>query len=185
MASRRSFSWGSFFAGALAVLLVIVVAGGAIVLGGLYPVAASSGDPTGVAAILKATRERAVERSAKQLKAPQFSAEAILEGGSHFKGMCQQCHGGPGAKREEFAGGMNPRPPDLARTTGDLSAAEIFWIEKNGLKMTGMPAFGATDEDDELWKIAAFVKQLPKIDPDQYAAIPKAQEKGDEHGGGD
>ena len=54
---------------------------------------------------------------------------------------------------------MNPAPPDLKEAVGDLSAAEIFWVAKNGIRMTGMPGFaGLGAEDAELWAIAAFVK---------------------------
>ena len=77
---------------------------------------------------------------------------------------------------------MNPHPPDLARAAGDLSVSEVFWIAKNGLKMTGMPAFGKTDEDEELWKVAAFVKALPRASASEYAAIPNAHEAEHEHG---
>jgi hypothetical protein len=80
---------------------------------------------------------------------------------------------------------MNPRPPDLARATGDLSVEQVFWIEKNGLRMTGMPAFGKTDEDEELWKVAAFVKALPTFGAAEYASIPNAHEEEHEHGEGD
>jgi mono/diheme cytochrome c family protein len=177
MAVRSGFDWSAFFTGALALLLLAIVLGAAVVFGGLYPVGASTGDPPGVGPILGASRDHAVERSASGLKAPTLTQADILSGGSHFKGMCQECHGGPGATREDFAGAMNPTPPDLAEATGDLSTEQVFWIAKNGLKMTGMPAFGKTDSDEMLWKVAAFVKTLPKVSPGQYAALPNAHGK--------
>ena len=57
---------------------------------------------------------------------------------------------------------MHPYPPDLKKVAADLSPAQLFWIVKNGINMTGMPSFaeaGATD--NEIWSIAAFVKKLP------------------------
>jgi len=77
---------------------------------------------------------------------------------------------------------MNPHPPNLARAARDLSVSEVFWIEKNGIKMSGMPAFGKTDEDEELWKVAAFVKALPTFGAAEYASIPNAHEEEHEHG---
>ena len=176
MAQPRHFSLGSAVAGAIVAILAIGIICAIVCFGGLYPVAASSPHTGPVRWLIGETRERSVHRSAAGLAAPAFTQADILEGGSHFKGMCQECHGGPGAEPEEFAAGMNPRPPDLARATGDLSAEQVFWIAKNGLKMTGMPAFGKTDSDEELWKVAAFVKQLPKVSADQYAALPNAHE---------
>jgi mono/diheme cytochrome c family protein len=183
MAARRGFGWGAFFAGAIAVILLAIVAAAIVVFGGYYPVAASKGDPVGVGPLLSASRDHAVERSASRLTAPRFSAADVREGAGHFKGMCEECHGAPGVRPGEFASGMNPRPPDLAEAADDLSVAEVFWIAKNGLKMTGMPAFGKTDEDEELWKVAAFVKAMPKFSASDYAAIPNAHEE--EHGHGE
>jgi mono/diheme cytochrome c family protein len=177
MAPRSGFSWSAFFFGALALFLLLVAIGAAIAFGGLFPVAATTSHSAPVRSLIEVTRDKAVERSASGLKAPAFSAADIQEGAGHFKGMCQECHGGPGVEREEFAGAMNPRPPDLGKATDDLSIEQVFWIAKNGLKMTGMPAFGKTDEDEELWKVAAFVKQMNKVSPQQYAAIGNAHEK--------
>lgn len=180
MAPRRGLSLGSALAGALITLLILGAIGAAIILGGLYPVAASSHHSPPVRWAITEAREHGVQRSAAGLTAPNFTPADIHEGGSHFKGMCQECHGGPGAEPEEFAGGMNPHPPNLARAAGDLSVEQVFWIAKNGLRMTGMPAFGKTDEDEELWKVAAFVKQLPKFPASEYASLPNAHEE--EHG---
>lgn len=185
MAAARGFSWGAFFVGAIALAIAAIVVGAAIALGGFYPVAASSPHSSGVAWLLTESREHAVERSASDLKAPTFSPADIRLGAGHFKGMCQDCHGGPGAEPEEFAAGMNPHPPNLAKAAGDLSVEQVFWIEKNGLKMTGMPSFGKTDPDEDLWKIAAFVKAMPKFSAADYAAVPNAHEMEHEHKPGD
>lgn len=170
-------------------LLLILLIAAVVALGGFYPVAASKSDPPGVGWVLEETMEHGVKASAKGLNAPKLSQADVLEGGSHFKGMCQACHGGPGAEPEEFAAGMNPKPPNLAEAGQEWTVPEIFWIAKNGIRMSAMPAFGKTDEDDELWKIAAFVKQLPKVSAAKYAALPNAHEHGmheeHEHKGGD
>jgi mono/diheme cytochrome c family protein len=185
MAGGRRSKFGTLLAGALAMLLLLVAIGLVVVFGGFFPVAASKSDPPVIGPILSETMEHGVRRSASGLRAPQLSDADSLEGGSHFKGMCQQCHGGPGVEREEFATAMNPPPPDLARAARGWSVEEVFWIAKHGLKMSGMPAFGKVDEDEELWKIAAFVKRLPKVSASQYASLPNAHEKGEAHEAGE
>ena len=89
---------------------------------------------------------------------------------AHFHETCRLCHGAPGYDRAEFAEGLYPSPPQLdsdgIRT--EVTNAELFWIIQNGLKMTGMPAFGNTHTDRQIWSIAAFVRQLPKLDPAAY-----------------
>jgi len=180
--ARTGFAWGAFFTGAIALIVVAVIVAAAVAWGGFYPVAASDPHTAGVRWFIAQSRDHAIERGASGLAAPKFSAADIREYAGHFKGMCQACHGGPGVEPEEFAAGMNPHPPNLAKAAANLSVSEIFWIEKNGLKMSGMPAFGKTDEDEELWKVAAFVKALPSFSAADYAAIPNAHEEGHEHG---
>lgn len=182
MARRgNGFSWGSALIGVLALLVIIAVAGVLIVLGGAYDVAASTPHTAVMQTLLNDAMDHSVELRARRLKPPaQPTAADIIEGAAHYKGMCQQCHGGPGAPREEFAEGLNPSPPNLAQATDDLNPGEVFWIVKNGIKMTGMPAFGKTHTDQQIWDIALFVKRrLAKTTPAQYAAYPTMQEKGE------
>lgn len=68
----------------------------------------------------------------------------------------------------EIRTGMNPRPPDLAESARRWNRAQLFWIINYGVRMTGMPAFGPTHEEQELWNLVAFVEQLPQIDAERY-----------------
>lgn len=174
MARGSRSTLGTALMGAVGMLVLLLIAGAAVVFMGLYPVGASQRDPAGIAWLLEESMEHAVKASAKGLEAPRFSQADIREGGSHFKGMCQGCHGGPGVERRGTAAAMNPPPPALAKAAGEFTVPEIFWIAKHGIKMSGMPAFGKSDEDDELWKVAAFVKQLPKVSEADYAGLPNA-----------
>ena len=82
---------------------------------------------------------------------------------------CANCHGAPGVDWAKFAEGLNPSPPDLKETAAARPPAEIFWIVKNGIRMTGMPGFGGLGaEDAEFWAIAAFVKKLPDVTEAQF-----------------
>jgi len=80
-------------------------------------------------------------------------------------------------EKSEIGEGLNPPPPDLAASVSDLSPQEIFWILKYGIKMTGMPAFGPTHDDEKLWDLTAFVKRLPTMTPDQYRAMAEDAEE--------
>jgi hypothetical protein len=59
----------------------------------------------------------------------------------------------------------------------EWSTAELFWIVKHGVKMTGMPAFGPTHSDERLWTVVAFLKQLPQISPEKYTEMKQASAK--------
>jgi mono/diheme cytochrome c family protein len=85
--------------------------------------------------------------------------------------MCEHCHGGPGVERDEWASGMRPRPPHLTEEAGEWEPKEVFWLVKHGARMTGMPAFGPTHDDQTLWSIVALVKDLPAMTPERYASL--------------
>ena len=110
MANSRRSGFGAFLGGALALLILLVLIAAIVAFGGLYPVGASSPHSTPIRWLLTESREHSVKRAASGLTPPQFSAADIRAGAGHFKGMCQECHGGPGAEPEEFAAGMNPPP---------------------------------------------------------------------------
>src|SRR5438046_1426077 len=77
---------------------------------------------------------------------------------------CATCHGAPGAKWLKFSEGLHPDPPDLKEVAGKLSPAQLFWVIKNGINMTGMPSIAeAGARDDEIWPIAALGKRLPSL----------------------
>ena len=155
---------------AIIIVLGIVIIGGAgfLFMGG-YNVAATAPHARLTQWILHTTMERSVSARANSIHAPvQFTQEQISEGALDFGEMCVECHGAPGKERGEVGKGLNPSPPDLAHAVARWSSAELFWIVKNGIKMTGMPAFGPTHSDDRLWSIVAFVRQLPKLTPKDY-----------------
>ena len=82
--------------------------------------------------------------------------------------MCVTCHGAPGVDASEAGEGLNPPAPDL--TTGKVQKrtdGELFWLVQGGIRMTGMPAFGPTHKDEEIWKIVAFLRRLPALSPEE------------------
>jgi hypothetical protein len=66
---------------------------------------------------------------------------------------------------------MRPRPPHLTEAAADWDLREVFWLVRHGVKMSGMPAFGPSQDDQAIWNIAAFVKELPAMTPERYAAL--------------
>ena len=83
---------------------------------------------------------------------------------------CAVCHGAPGVERGDLAEGLYPRPPNLAQTAHSYTPAELFWILKHGIKMTGMPSW-ADHSDDELWATVAFLRELVEMSPQDYAKL--------------
>ena len=86
----------------------------------------------------------------------------VAEARDHFADHCAVCHGNRGDGKTMLGEGMYPPPPDLrAPATQDLSDGEIMNIIRNGIRFTGMPGFGGSDEDN--WKLTLFIRHLPKL----------------------
>jgi mono/diheme cytochrome c family protein len=156
------------------VLILAAIAGGlAFMYSGLADVAATSQHWALTRWVLSTTMENAVRRDSEAIKPPAFlDQEARIRGGAdHYHDMCVFCHGAPGVKPGAVAGALNPRPPELTKTAGEWKPAELFWITKHGVKMTGMPGFGPTHTDEELWQIVAFVKKLPDMSAAEYRGM--------------
>ena len=83
---------------------------------------------------------------------------------------------------KELRDGLNPKPPDLTREAGKREPAQRFWIVKHGLKMTGMPAWGRTHDDANLWSIVAFLERLPLLDTAGYRALLASSKAHGDHG---
>ncbi len=157
--------------GALAIILAVV--GGVYFLGGFYNVAASVDEPAPIKWALIGAREASIVRHENDLSKPPFALDdqtVIEQGARDFANAgCVNCHGAPGAKWAKFSEGLNPDPPDLKDVVKGASASEIFWVIKNGIRMTGMPSFGKAGlTDDQVWHIAAFVKAIPKVSDADY-----------------
>ena len=173
--------------------IVLATVAGTLLIGGLalvaliysgeYNVAASKPHYRLVEWALATTMERSVRDHAAEVEVPPLSDSALLRTGfDHFEAMCVTCHGAPGVERSEIGKGLTPEPPELSREIAEWSPAELYWIVKHGIKMTGMPAFGATHDDRALWGIVAFLLRLPEISPEEYRAMREAGGGG--HGAG-
>ena len=91
-------------------------------------------------------------------------SSAQASGMDHYRENCVMCHGAPNVEPAELAQGLNPPVPKLDTDDAQsLSDGKLFWIIKNGIRMTGMPAFGETHSDAEIWQIVTFVRHLPKL----------------------
>jgi mono/diheme cytochrome c family protein len=159
------------FIGLVAILCVIAAA--VFFLGGFYNVGGTAAEPDIVKRLLAVVRDASVERHATGTAPASFNDAATVQAGARAFSQrgCVVCHGGPGADYEKFAEAMHPDPPDLKDIANETSPAELFWVIKNGISMTGMPSFGAIEvPDQEIWSIAAFIKKLPSVSEEDYKA---------------
>lgn len=157
---------------AVAVLLLAAAGVVGFSYSGIFDVAATTTDAPIFHWAVETTREHSVRRRAEQVLLPETLADDRLQRGAKaFDDMCTGCHGAPGRKPFLGAGYMNPPPPDLAKIATERSPQELFWVIKHGLRMTGMPAWGPTHSDEQLWDLVAMVKRLPALTPDAYGPL--------------
>lgn len=152
-----------------AFLVALAVCGFLFAWSGLYSVAASRGHWPGFNLILKFGMSSSVRTHAVGIDVPNLENATLAErGAAHFQGGCAPCHGAPGRSPNPIVRAMLPEPPDLSASVPSWKPNELFWIVKNGLKYTGMPAWAAQERDDEVWAVVAFLQLLPQMDVVQY-----------------
>ena len=93
------------------------------------------------------------------------SDQAVAEGRAHWADHCATCHANNGSGDTMFGRGMYPKPPDMRQAqTQRQSDGELYYTIKNGVRLSGMPAFGDTgDQDTDTWKLVCFVRRLPRL----------------------
>jgi mono/diheme cytochrome c family protein len=161
-----------FTSGFLAALVLMILVALAVSYSGAFNVAATEADNPLVAWFLSNTKDHSVRQQASGIAAPaQPTEDDIREGFRFYNEACVYCHGAPGKDPTDIGKGLNPEPPFLPDVVARWSSAELFWIAKHGIRMTGMPAFGASHKDEEIWKVVAFVQRLPKMSEQDYAKM--------------
>jgi len=152
--------------------LLVVLGAGAVIYAGMYDVAATSPHSRLTSWLLETARIRSIKAQAAAVQAPPGLDDPakVLIGVKHYAAHCAVCHGAPGVPKGDIARGLYPPPPDLAKTAPLYSPAELFWIVKHGVKMTGMPAW-SDHSNDELWATVGFLEKLPGMSEQDYAKL--------------
>ncbi|TPG10744.1 cytochrome c [Rhodanobacter glycinis] len=155
----------------LAILCVIVVAVvGAFVESGVYNIGADDHHTKPVYALMQTLRARSIAHHARDIKVPNLDdQQLILKGAGQYAAMCTGCHLKPGMADSEIRPGLYPQPPNLSRER--IEPREAFWVIKHGIKMSAMPAWGASHDDATIWSMVAFLRKLPGMAPEQYKDI--------------
>ncbi len=155
------------------IIFALIVAGfvGAFVFAGVYNIGADKPHWKPVHMALEQLRDRAIRHHASDIVPPADlkDPKRVAVGAGLYTEMCSGCHLGPGLEKSEISQGLYPPAPELARGTNH-PPAEKFWIIKHGVKLSAMPAWGRTHDDQLIWDMVAFLEKLPKMTPEQYAA---------------
>lgn len=171
--------------GALSTVLIGTAAGAGFIQTGWVDVSADTPHSPLISSLIVWARERAIERQIRDLVAPTDLADSarIRRGAGNYDAMCVGCHLAPGAADTEIRKGLYPQPPDLSRASPEVPDTRRFWVIKHGIKASGMPAWQQGGmEDAAIWDLAAFVKVLPTLTPEQYRSQVAASDGHSHHG---
>jgi mono/diheme cytochrome c family protein len=159
-----------------ALIILFMVAGAAGVFWfGAYDISATDQHLGPTYWALDTGMRRSVKRRAADIAVPDLkNPNMIGRGLALYRSHCAQCHGAPGVAPEPFALGMTPVPANLAHTAREWPPAELFWVVREGIKMTGMPAWKFRMSDEDLWAVVAFLVEMPRLSPAQYKALKSA-----------
>lgn len=126
--------------------------------------------------IARRLRLLAIPRRARDAKNPVMLNEQVLASAmAHFADHCATCHANDGSGDTMFGRGLYPKPPDMRLAeTQDLSDGDLYYIITNGIRFTGMPAFGEQNNDQqdaETWGLVSFIRHLPRLTPEELASM--------------
>lgn len=152
-----------------AVALVALLGAGLTIYTGVYNVSATEQHTAPVYWALETGMLNAVRRRARDIEAPPLDDPTLVRRGFVLhRDSCVPCHGAPGVAPHDIGKALLPAPNNLAQSARDWRPAELYWVIRNGLKMSGMPAWEKRYADADLWALVAFVRQLPRITAAEY-----------------
>jgi mono/diheme cytochrome c family protein len=132
--------------------------------------------------VARKARHWAIPSKANNLRNPMSATAEMLEHGrNHWADHCATCHANNGSGETEVGRNLYPKAPDMRRSeTQSLSDGELYYIIRNGVRMTGMPAWGGADDgdhDQETWMLVLFIRHLPQLTADEERGMEKLNPK--------
>jgi mono/diheme cytochrome c family protein len=169
-----------FLAGAI-VLIVLACGGGLIFLKRRADGFSARAQPSALERwAARQARAMALPAGAKERTNPvQASPEALADARAHWADHCASCHANDGSGESMMGKRMYPAAPDMRQAaTQSLSDGELFFIIQNGIRLTGMPAWGGSDHDaQDSWKLVHFIRHLPDLTFEERKEMEKLNPK--------
>ncbi len=170
------------------ILLAVLLGGALFVWSGVYNIAATDKHWAVTNELLEILKARSIEVRAEDIVVPDNleSSARIATGAGNYEEMCSSCHLAPGVENTELYEGLYPQPPVFHKPTHDAHGEKAnFWVIKNGIKLTGMPAWGPSHSDEEIWALVAFINQLDEMPADEYLEMTAGGEGHDDSSAGE
>jgi len=130
--------------------------------------------------VARTTRSMAVPTGAKRLKNPiPNTPDNLAEARAHFADHCAICHANNGSGDTEIGKNLYPKAPDMRLPqTQHLTDGELYYTIHNGIRLTGMPAWGTAEKDEDSWELVLFIRHLPQLTPAEEREMEALNPKG-------
>ena len=156
-----------------------------VVYSGIYDISVTRQHLQPIHSVMEIAMRQSVRRYSKGIDEPPLTdPQMALRGAASFRDNCVQCHGAPGVAQSDIGLSMQPLPGPLVDAQQHWRPRELYWVVRNGIKMTGMPAWQYRMPDAEIWDLVAFMQQLPQLNAAQYAQWSQAATAGSADAGG-
>ncbi len=156
----------NFILGILFTLIAVVVGGWWSVKQGYVNFAADQKPSLVEQKVAMAAVDASMDRRAGEGNNPVTSTEEnIAAGAKLYLDHCGGCHGVPSSPESEFARSFNPPVPEFFKDAPDMSDSQNFYAIQHGIRWSGMPSWGKTLSDVEIWQIATFLNSVNKLPP--------------------
>jgi len=128
-----------------------------------------------------------IERELPKAEAGPPTEPELVSGAQTYRQYCGVCHGLPNEQPTVISKGMYPHPPQFfhSRPAGPYdpnrpyrpASRKVYWKVKNGVRLTGMPGFGSSFTEQEIWRVSQFLGNARNLPPSVMAVLEGNTEK--------
>ena len=156
----------NFILGIIVTIALIVAVGLVFIYYGLLPTTADVAPPEFEANLAMSAMDASMERHAPQIANPvPVTDESLIAGMKLYSMNCALCHGSLNYSPSLLAHSMYPPPPQIILDPLDDPDWHIYYAIRTGVRYSGMPAWNKALDDEDVWKVTAFLTRLDKLPP--------------------
>jgi len=130
--------------------------------------------------VARTARSLAVPAGAKRMRNPfPNTPDNLAQARAHFADHCAICHANNGSGNTDTGRNLYPKAPDMRLPrTQNLTDGELYYNIHNGIRLTGMPAWGSAEKDEGSWEVVLFIRHLPQLTPAEEREMEALNPKG-------
>jgi thiosulfate dehydrogenase len=156
----------NFILGIVLTILVLLIGGLGLALLGFLPTRANSIPSETESRVAMSALDNSVERHAPRVNNPvPPTDENLIDGIKIYAMNCAACHGGIDRQPSPLEKSFYPSAPNLILHPLDDPEWHVFYVVRNGVRYSGMPAWDKTLSEPDLWKVTAFLTRVEKLPP--------------------